>query len=106
MNHQLPIYRAITAVSTRTLAAARRGDWDEVVAEQDRCRELVDELRAIPPSALSEVERLEKFEILVRLVDEDAQIRDLVQPWMQKLERMLNTAGNERRLDASYGSGR
>jgi len=100
----LPIYRALVLVSARTLAAARRGDWDEVVAEQERCRVLVSELRATREDPLSDADRKEKHHILTRLLADDAEIRDLVQPWMRNLEKTLHAAGNERRLGASYGA--
>ena len=103
MSH-LPIYRTLVLVSARTLAAARRADWDELIAEQERCRVLVNELRATREDTLSADEKKEKHHILTRLLADDAEIRNLVQPWMKKLEVTLHAAGNERRLGASYGA--
>jgi flagellar protein FliT len=85
------------------LEAARRNDWDTMVAEERRCRELVDELRAGAPAPLSSAEQAEKHRILCKLLADDAEIRNLAQPWLRHLETVLSAPGNNRKLDGSYG---
>jgi flagellar protein FliT len=97
-------YEAVAEVSGRMLGAAQQNDWDRFVAEERRCRELVAGLQALPDAPLTESERARKFILLRRMLADDAEIRNLAEPWMRHLQEMLSSSGNHRRLDDSYGS--
>jgi flagellar protein FliT len=97
-------YEAMAEVSGRMLGAARENDWDRFVAEERRCRELVAGLRAEAGVALSAGERARKFALLKEMLSNDAEIRNLAEPWMRGLQSMMASSGNHRRLDESYGS--
>ena len=98
----LSMYRKISMVSTEMVECARQGNWDALVAAERRCKALIDELRALGGRELTPEEFEEKRRIFRKMLAEDAEIRDLAQPWMQRLQAILSSAGNERRLDASY----
>ena len=102
----LSLYRKIAETSGVMLDCARRGDWDALVAAEQRCREQIDQLRALGERELARTELDEKHRIIRKLLADDAEIRDLTQPWMKRLQTILASAGNERRLDASYGGPR
>jgi flagellar protein FliT len=91
-------------ISGRMLGAARESDWDRFIAEEKRCRELVAELQARAEANLSEAERGRKFALLRKMLSDDAEIRNLVDPRMKNLQDMLASSGNHRRLGESYGS--
>jgi hypothetical protein len=56
--------------------------------------------RGVP--AVPRIARVGSLDVeLDRWGADDAEIRDLTQPWMKRLQAMLASAGNERRLDAS-----
>ena len=97
-------YEAIAEVSGRMLGAAKESDWDRFVAEERRCRALVADVQARAESQLSEDERKRKFALLRKMLADDAEIRNLAEPWMQHLQEMLASSGNNRRLGESYGS--
>ena len=99
----LESYAAVSVVSARMLAAARAGEWDALIAEERRCRALIDGLRQIGEVPLSESASKAKHGILRKLLADDAEIRGLTQPWLAQLESMLGTAANARRLNRSYG---
>src|SRR6185436_9188274 len=96
-------YRRISAISSRMLEAARRGDWDGLIAAEQSCKAEIDALRAEGEQALAPDEAQEKRRIITKLLADDAEIRDLAQPWMKRLQDTLSAAGNERRLYESYG---
>jgi flagellar protein FliT len=102
--NQLPRYRALSEESSRMVAAARRDDWMAVFDAEERCRVIVNELRALPDNALSAPERDEKRSLIEKILVEDREIRDLAQPWMKRMHESMTAAGNQRRLDASYGA--
>ncbi len=96
-------YDSIADASGRMLEAARRADWEAVVAEEERCRELVAAVETGAAAPLSEAEKAAKQAILRKVLADDAEIRNLAEPWMRHLETMLSISGNNRRLDDSYG---
>ena len=96
-------YDSIAELSGRMLQAARRNDWDAVVAEEKRCRALVNAIESGGAPALSANEQSQKLVIIRKLLADDAEIRNLAQPWLQHLENVLSSSGNSRKLDTSYG---
>ena len=73
-------YKAIEDSSAKMLDAARAEDWDEVV--------LIEQLRHKARSEeLLPEQRLEKTRIMQRILQNDAQIRYLAEPWLAHCER-------------------
>ena len=103
VDNQLQHYEFVADTSGRMLEAARRNDWDAVVAEERRCRELIGRLQAAGDTPLSEAGRLQKQQVIRKVLADDAEIRNLAQPWLQHLERVLTASDNGKRLDSSYG---
>ena len=102
----LSLYRKVAEASGAMLECARRGDWDALVAAERRCRGFIDQVRALGRDQLSRPELDEKHRIIRKLLADDAEIRDLAQPWMKRLQTMLASSQNEQRLGATYGGGR
>ena len=85
-------YRAIEHSSRQMLEAARTEDWDEVVRLEGACAVLIEQLRykARSESLLPE-ERAEKTRIMQRILNNDAQIRYLAEPWLAHFERKFDS---------------
>ena len=96
-------YESIAETSGRMLEAARRSDWDAVVAEEERCRGLIQALESGDAAPLSAAQLEHKGRIIRRVLSDDAEIRNLAEPWLQQLHNMIAAAGNTRKLDTSYG---
>jgi flagellar protein FliT len=76
-------YRSIQDSSSKMLAAAQEENWDLVVQYEGLCAVLIAQLRACSRSEeLQPEERREKGLIMRRILMNDAQIRDLAEPWM------------------------
>ena len=118
----LSYYEAIERASADMLAAARAGRWDEVVKLEGACVLLISRLKqaaheapqqpvpaAVPvaapaaagstlasaqPSA-AELSRM-KSRIMQRILVNDAEIRQLAEPWLQDLDETL--AGKRKTL--------
>lgn len=100
-------YESILQVTTQMLEAARAADWDRLVASEKQCRALVERLaaaRQLSTPALEPHLRSRKVQIIRRVLADDAEIRNLTEPWMHRLQHMLASVGRERRLQAAYGS--
>ncbi|MGF6722651.1 flagellar protein FliT [Paraburkholderia sp. GAS41] len=97
-------YEAIAAISARMLLAARRALWHDLVPLQEEYRHLVDALKdAETGVALDELERARKFDLIRRILADDAAIRDLASPRMAYLSALF--AGRPTRvLKELYGA--
>lgn len=96
-------YASIAASSGRMLAAARDGDWDALVAAEHECADRVAALEALGHIApKDEYERATRIGLLRTILANDAEIRSLTEPWMQKLEGMIGSMGQGRRVRQAY----
>lgn len=81
-------YKAIEDSSRQMLEAAKSEDWDEVVRFEGVCAVLIEQLRARAHNEdLLPAQRSEKSRIMQRILNNDAQIRYLAEPWLTHFER-------------------
>jgi len=97
----LSYYEAIERASVDMLAAARAGNWDEVVKLEGACVLLISQLKhaaqepvPVPrdPHALEAAKA--KSRIMQRILVNDAEIRHLAEPWLVDLDDTLNGRRN------------
>ncbi len=101
----LTYYEAIERASADMLAAARNGNWDEVLKLEGACVLLISQLKHAaqdpePATAARDPQALEavraKSRIMQRILVNDAEIRHLAEPWLQDLDDTL--AGRSKTL--------
>jgi flagellar protein FliT len=86
----LNYYEAIEKASAEMLAAARTGNWDEVVKLEGACAVLIAQLKSAAQSShLMQNEAKEKSRIMQRILLNDAEIRHLAEPWLEDLDQMM-----------------
>lgn len=86
----LDFYKAIEDTSAQMLFAARQEDWDEVVRLEGACAVLIEQLRhRFDGINLSVQEQAEKHRIMTAILRHDAEIRNLAEPWLEDLGRMV-----------------
>lgn len=85
-------YKAIEESSQRMLQAAQTENWDEVVRCEGACSVLIEQLRYQAKSqTLAPSHRREKSRIMQRILRNDAQIRLLAEPWLARVDRMMES---------------
>ena len=93
----LNYYQAIEQASQDMLEAARGGKWDEVVKLEGACAVLIAQLKStavehpLPPD-----EAQLKSRLMQRILLNDAEIRQLAEPWLEDLDDLL--AGRSKTL--------
>lgn len=99
----LTAYERISDLTGHMLQAARASEWDRLVALEQECRTLFDNLLARSPTepVAGDAAR-RKAEILRKILADDAEIRSLTQGWMEKLQHLLGTKRREQRLRQAY----
>ena len=86
----LNYYEAIEQASADMLAAARAGDWDQVVKLEGACVLLISQLKhAARSEPLGPEEAQLKSRIMQRILVNDAEIRTLAEPWLEDLDHLL-----------------
>ncbi|MEK8085630.1 flagellar protein FliT [Aquabacterium sp. A3] len=84
-------YEAIEHASHDMLHAARAGDWDTVVKLEGACAVLISQLKhAANEHPLNTDELALKSRIMQRILLNDAEIRNLAEPWLNDLSRMID----------------
>lgn len=96
-------YKAILATTGKMLAAAQNKKWDELVSLEQECRQLTGMLIKEDPEPILDKELLQnKIRIIHQILDDDAQIRAITEPWMMRLQDTLNINGRTRNLQQAY----
>lgn len=99
----LDCYEEIAAASGRMLAAARKADWDGLIAAEMVCANLINKVSALSKHArISEDGNRRRLQIIHRVLADDAQIRNLVEPKLVTLEGFLHGRANSRRVENAY----
>jgi flagellar protein FliT len=83
-------YQAIEKASQDMLEAARAGNWDHVLKLEGACALLISQLKgSAAKQPLGEDEIQFKSRIMQRILINDAEIRQLAEPWLEDLDQLL-----------------
>jgi flagellar protein FliT len=86
----LNYYEAIEKASQDMLEAARQGNWDQVLKLEGACALLISQLKhQAAEKPLGEDEAQFKSRIMQRILINDAEIRQLAEPWLDDLDDLL-----------------
>ena len=86
----LNYYEAIEKASQDMLEAARAGNWDHVVKLEGACALLISQLKhAASTQSLGAEEAQLKSRLMQRILINDAEIRQLAEPWLEDLDDIL-----------------
>ena len=92
-------YEAIERASNEMVDAARTGNWNEVVRIEGACALLISRLqKAALNTDLSPEQVRRKSRIMQRILHNDAEIRHLVEPWLEEVDHMLASPSVQRTL--------
>jgi flagellar protein FliT len=86
----LQYYQAIEEASQNMLEAARLGNWDQVLKLEGACVLLISQLKhESGAKPLGDDEAQFKSRIMQRILVNDAEIRQLAEPWLDELDDLL-----------------
>jgi len=89
-NELIDYYLAIEESSQKMLQAAQERNWDEVMRQEGACAVLIEQLRNLAQAQdLKPEQRTEKTKIMQRILRNDAQIRDLAEPWLFQFDQSV-----------------
>ncbi|WP_323011355.1 flagellar protein FliT [Castellaniella sp.] len=101
-NTVLQHYQAIADISASMLKLAEAQQWDELVDLGTQYYQAVDRLRQLEP--LDDDQREARRNLLTQILDDDAHIRQLVTPELDRLSHLLGTIKRQRTVLQTYYS--
>ena len=97
-------YESLSALTGQMLAAARDGEWDQLISIEQQCGELVAIIKPLDAGImLDEATQQHKKQLINKILLEDTEIRSRVQTWMSQLELSMQSNRQEQRLLHAYG---
>ncbi len=101
----ISIYEEILATTNKMLDAAQKNEWDTLIDLEKQCRALTHKLVENETEfTLSQELQQKKIKIIHQVLHDDAQIRSITEPWMAKLQEIINTDNCKRNLQQAYQS--
>ncbi len=105
MEHQntIVLYESVAGIMKQMLLAARMQDWDKLTKLEGDCAQQVAQLKVIvdvqplPTDALRR-----KIASIKSILADDREIRNLVSPWMVRLNALMHNNQTEMRLTQAY----
>lgn len=97
-------YQEIAFITGEMLTAAKTGDWDLAMVHGQQYCERVELLRQTEQKEpLDEAGRAMKYDLLVRILENDALTRDLAIPQLARLGELLGRMKRQQTLLSAYG---
>lgn len=101
--HILDIYGSISIKTGQMLDAAKKSDWDRLIALEHDCRALIEALKRTDAGVDTGARFMQRKVAYIRkLLADDAEIRKFTEPWMSQLEAYLGSARQEQKLQRAY----
>lgn len=96
----LPYYQEIAALSGQMRVKAEAREWGDLHDFYTRYRQAVERLDALPP--LDDHQKDARRTLLLQILDDDARIRALLAPELERLGHLLGNAKRERSVLDAY----
>lgn len=101
----LDVYEKVSVITSNMLEAARSKDWDLLEKLEQDCSLEVSTLRNYETSGELPLDlRDRKISIIKQILADDRAIRDITEPWMQQLTKLMKSTNTSRKLSQSYGA--
>lgn len=105
----LSIYEKVATLTSEMRLAAQSRDWELLEKLESDCSVQVGVLKQHESSpegglALPLELKQRKISIIKQILADDRAIRDITEPWMTELSKLMSSASTARKLSHSYGA--
>lgn len=97
-------YQQLATVTSQMRQAAKQSEWDHLLELEQQCKQLVALIKQLDSSPINEHLRLQKMSLIHKILADDTAIRDYTQPWMSKLQHMMNSSRSEQKVQQAYSN--
>lgn len=103
MNPVIENYQHLSSLTAQMSVFAAQGEWDHLVELEKQCSLRVETIKTLDAAfQLNESALLRKAELIRKILADDAEVRKHTGPWMEQLQRSMQSAGQEHRLHQAY----
>jgi flagellar protein FliT len=97
------IYETVAEISRQMLLAAKQEKWDTLTELETRCAQQVAILKLTESTLpLPSDVRARKLASIKSILANDREIRNIVSPWMARLNSLMNSLHMENKLTRAY----
>lgn len=97
-------YETLATLTGQMHETARRGEWELLIDYEQQRSELIAAMKPLDAETrLDESTRRRKNELITSVLAHDAEIRKLVQAWMDECDLSMQSSAQELRLLREYG---
>lgn len=103
----ISLYESVADLTDQMLAAARREEWEQLSKLEMDCAYIVAMLKKNEDGITLTGDRRErKIEVLKKILDDNRDIINLVEPGLKKLSALIQSTRINRKLVKAYGVNR
>lgn len=102
MNPVIEHYQFLSGITGKMREAAALGEWDHLVELEHQCSQRVAMLKQQDNVPADEATRQQKAALIKKILADDAAIRNNTEQWMEQLQRIMQSARSEQRLQQAY----
>lgn len=105
MEHQdtIAIYETVAEITKKMLLAAKQQDWDTLAELEANCAQQVVTLKFTESTLpLPSDVRARKLASIKSILADDREIRNIISPWMMRLNSLMNSLHTENKLTRVY----
>lgn len=96
-------YKVISGITREMLDAAKKNEWDDLAALEEKRFALMGKLMAADKGDLLDARlNAKKTELIQNILACDVETRKLTENWMIELRQILDSIGTEKRLNDAY----
>ena len=97
-------YERIAVLTASMLQFARAGNWEAMAMEEVAFCACVERLKETEPAQVLNAAQVEqKYQLLCKIIADDAEIRDLVMPELARLGKLMGSMQRQQSLHQAYG---
>ncbi len=96
------LYESVAQIMKQMLHAARMQDWDTLTELEHDCAQHVATIKALEEQPLPSDALQRKVASIKSILADDREIRNLVSPWMARLNALMSSNQAEKRLAQAY----
>jgi len=108
MRNTIERFELMCKLTSQMVEAARSNDWDQLGTLEHEVAQLRDSLARDEYQGivvqLSDEQRERKRNLILRMLDDDREIRKHTEPWMASVRRLLSNNSMKRSLQKTYNS--
>jgi len=107
MNSQevVSLYETISVLTEQMVTAAKNANWVQLAALERQCALHIETIKSGDKEQVQGEMRERKIRIIQKILADDREIRNITEPWMQRLSKQISSTNAQRKLAKAYGAG-